>query len=217
MNPRPRRLKLLRWLPRSLLITHGPAADGSVYLTFDDGPHPEFTGPLLDLLAAHDAKATFFLVGDQIERSRALVERMVAEGHQIGNHSFSHPRFGRLTMAERMAEIDRVERLLTGFDGRETHLFRPPRGELQLMSLLHFLRHGRKVAIWSYDSLDYLQPSPEELVRLMRDDSPRAGDIVLMHDDSGLPSEVLRQLLPEWRAAGLNFPALPSGTPVRKR
>jgi len=196
-------------------MTHGPADDGSVYLTFDDGPNAQYTPLLLDLLATHRAKASFFLVGDQIEANAPLVDRMIAEGHLIGNHSFSHPHFGRLSLKERLAEIERVDQMLTRFDGRESHLFRPPRGELQLLSLLHFALNRRRVAFWSYDSLDYQKQSPDEVIAVLRRDPPRAGDIVLMHDDSGAAAKVLEAMLPEWAAAGLKFSSLPPASAPR--
>ena len=86
MNPRPRRLKVLRWMPNAWLTTAGPADGRAIYLTFDDGPHPEHTAPLLDLLAEHDARASFFLIGQQIERHPELARRIAAEGHTLGNH-----------------------------------------------------------------------------------------------------------------------------------
>ena len=86
MNPRPRKLKLLRWLPRSLVLTTGPAAGKALYLTFDDGPNPGHTEAVLDLLAQHDARATFFVLGEQAERHPdSCADR--AEGHALGNHS----------------------------------------------------------------------------------------------------------------------------------
>src|SRR5690349_5300060 len=96
MNPRPKKLRLLRWLPKGLMLTTAPAADRALYLTFDDGPDPAFTPRLLDLLAANDARASFFLLGEEVERHPRIVERMVADGHLVGNHSWNHPNFTRI-------------------------------------------------------------------------------------------------------------------------
>jgi peptidoglycan/xylan/chitin deacetylase (PgdA/CDA1 family) len=87
MNPRPKKLRLLRWLPMRLVLTTAPAADRALYLTFDDGPDPQYTPQLLDLLAANEARASFFLLGEEVERHPGIVERMVADGHLLGNHS----------------------------------------------------------------------------------------------------------------------------------
>jgi peptidoglycan/xylan/chitin deacetylase (PgdA/CDA1 family) len=210
VNPRPKKLQVLRWLPDWLMLTTGDANDRVLYLTFDDGPHPVHTPELLDLLVEHDARASFFVVGAEAEKYPAIVRRMSAEGHLVGNHSYSHPSFPKITLAEQIAEIDRGDRVLAGIDGAAQHAFRPPNGAMPLKMLLHFAKVRRRVVFWSYDSLDYQrQPVPDFLARL-RARPPAAGDIVLMHDDDNAVIDSLRELLPEWRAAGFSFRALPA-------
>ncbi|WP_448243617.1 polysaccharide deacetylase family protein [Pseudoxanthomonas mexicana] len=210
MNPRPRRLKLLRFLPNGWLATSGPAVAGrSLYLTFDDGPHPGFTPALLDLLAEHDAKASFFLVGREVERHGGLARRIAAEGHTLGNHSYSHPLFESLTLAQQMDEIARTERLLHGIDGRARHAFRPPRGVLTLPMLARLVSRRQRIDYWSYDSLDYSRRPVPELLETIRRYPPRDGDIILMHDDSEHSLQLLRELLPAWKAQGFVLRALP--------
>ena len=208
--PRSRRLRLFRWLPRAWVITTASARSRQLYLTFDDGPDPEHTPPLLDLLALHDAKATFFVIGQSAERHPALLRRIIDEGHALGNHSWSHPRIERLPSHERRDELDRTDRLLQAIDGRGRHDFRPPRGAVSAAMLLDCVRHGRRIAYWSYDSLDYSQRPSAELIAAMRERPVRSGDIVLMHDDSGHSLEMLRTLLPEWASAGYVFKPLPA-------
>ena len=133
MNPRPNKLKVLRWLPRSWLLTTGPAADRSIYLTFDDGPRHGHTSRLLDVLAANDAKASFFLLGEQVEKYPDIVRRMVAEGHQLGNHSYDHPRFTRISRSLQLNQIERTEKLLSAIDGKREHRFRPPSGRFPFL------------------------------------------------------------------------------------
>lgn len=209
MNPRPRKLTLLRWLPRRLMLTHGPAAGNALYLTFDDGPHAGHTDRVLDLLRAHSARASFFLLGQQVEREPELVRRIVAEGHLLGNHSYDHPSFPRLALSDQLAQIERADRLLAAFDGRREHRFRPPSGRFPLSLLLHFARARRNIAYWSYDSLDYQRQPVERMVAVLRAHPPRGGDVILMHDDSALTTDALAILLPEWRAAGFDLRALP--------
>jgi peptidoglycan/xylan/chitin deacetylase (PgdA/CDA1 family) len=180
-----------------------------LHLTFDDGPKQGFTMRLLDVLAANDARASFFLLGEQIERYPDVVRRMVAEGHQLGNHSYDHARFTRIPHAQQLAQIDRTEALLTAFDGKREHRFRPPSGSFPLSLLVHFARNRSSIAYWSYDSLDYQRKSASELVRIMRAHPPQPGDIVLMHDDSDATIEALATILPEWRAAGFELRTLP--------
>ncbi len=209
MNPRPKKLHLLRWLPMRLVLTTAPATDGALYLTFDDGPDPEHTSRLLDLLAAHDARATFFMLGEEVERHPRIVERMVADGHVLGNHSWNHPNFTRIQWQEQREQIDATDRMLERFDGRREHLFRPPSGHFTPGLVLRLARRGRNIAYWSYDSLDYQQRSSEALVHTLRADPPRAGDVVLMHDDNAATHAALERMLPEWRAAGFALRGLP--------
>lgn len=208
MNPRPRRLKVLRWIPNGLLTTVGPTDERALYLTFDDGPHAEHTAPLLDLLAAHGAKASFFLIGQQIELHPELVRRIVDEGHTVGNHSYSHPRFETLSLDQQFAEIERTDALLAAIDGQPRHGFRPPRGVLSLPMLARCVRERRKILYWSYDSLDYSRRPVPELLQAIEGSPVRAGEIILMHDDSHHSLELLAQLIPKWVAEGFVLRAL---------
>lgn len=212
MNPRARKLHLLRRLPRRLVLTDYPADQRRLYLSFDDGPDPECTPRILDLLAAHGARASFFLLGKQVERHPELVRRMVEEGHLIGNHSYSHPTFTKIPLTEQLAEIERTDRLLAPFDGRALHRFRPPSGALPLNLLLRFARTRRCIAYWSYDSMDYRRLPAAELAAGLRSAPPRAGDIILMHDDDMSTVHALERLLPEWQAAGFSMAAMPEET-----
>jgi peptidoglycan/xylan/chitin deacetylase (PgdA/CDA1 family) len=209
MNPRPKRLNLLRWVPNALVTTAGPHAQRELYLTFDDGPHPEHTPPLLDLLAEHGAKATFYLIGKQVEGNQALARRIADEGHTLGNHSYSHPRFNTLSLADQLDEIERTDQVLSAIDGRSRHGFRSPRGVLPLPLMLKLMSRRRSVMYWSYDSLDYSRRPAEELIETIRRHPLRAGDIVLMHDDSRISLDVLKILIPQWKTEGFSLSALP--------
>lgn len=208
MNPRPRKLKVLRWLPNRWVLTRGVRRSRALYLTFDDGPHPEHTPALLDLLAAHGAKATFFLIGREAERYPDVVERIVREGHVLGNHTWSHPQFDRLDLTAQREEIERTDRLLTGFDGLARHDFRPPRGVLPRPMVLDCVRRGQRIAYWSYDSLDYSKRPTEALIASAQRFPPEPGEILLMHDDSALSRHLLQTMLPVWAAGGFVFEPL---------
>lgn len=210
MNLKPKKQQLFALLPDWLVLTRGARRGSTRYLTFDDGPDPEHTPRLLDLLATHGVKATFFLVGQKIERHPALVERIVAAGHTLGNHSYSHWEFRNMTLQKQLDEVRQTDVLLAKFDHHPQHRVRPPRGYIGLPLLLHFLRHGRSLIHWSYDSLDYQQPSDDVLIARLRNDPPQAGDIVLMHDDSDHACTALHVMLPEWLSSGFTFAALPA-------
>lgn len=211
-TPRPRRLLLLDLLPQVWVQTTGDPTGRTLYLTFDDGPNPRYTEPLLELLAAHGILATFFLIGEEVERYPQLARCIADAGHMLGNHSYSHPRFETLSSRQQLEEIDRTDQLLQGIDGRARHPFRPPRGVLPPAMMLHLLRRRRRVAYWSYDSLDYSKRAAVELIELARRHAPRAGDIILMHDDSDISTQVLREMIPQWKRDGFGFAALQGET-----
>lgn len=209
MKLKPNKQQLLGLLPDALVMTRGPRQGNALYLSFDDGPHPEHTPRLLDQLAAHGVHASFFVVGTQVEKHPELAARIADEGHLLGNHSWSHPSaFGAMTLHQQMQEVERTDVLLAEFDHRPTHRFRPPRGSFSLPFLLHFARRRRAIAYWSYDSLDYRQWPVEDVVARLRRLPPRAGDILLMHDDAACAGEVLKIMLPHWQAGGHELRAL---------
>ncbi len=209
LRPRPRSLLLLRCLPQRLIASTASAAGGSIYLTFDDGPHPQHTAPLLDVLGRHGAKATFFLIGESARRRPDLVRRIAAEGHAIGNHSHTHPEFRKLGLAAQLAEFDMAERALREIVGEVPIPLRTPRGALPPRLVATVAAQGRPIVFWSYNSLDYRRGDPADVLSMMRAKPPRAGDIVLMHDDGPAAGIVLDALLPEWHAVGLVARALP--------
>jgi len=217
MNLRSRKMQVLGWLPRKLVSVRGDRAGRMLYLTFDDGPDGAWTPVLLDLLRAHQACASFFLVGRNVERHPELVQRMVDEGHRLGNHSYTHPQFARLSLAQQLEEIDVTDRLLASFDGVRRHRFRPPRGVFSLPLTLHFAARRRNLTYWSYNSMDYLRSPPAELIARMRAVPPGAGEVILMHDDGDCAIHMLETLLGEWSAAGFSFRALPQARQVDER
>ncbi|MBB3228577.1 peptidoglycan/xylan/chitin deacetylase (PgdA/CDA1 family) [Luteibacter sp. Sphag1AF] len=212
MSWKPSKNDLLGLLPDRLVLTRGGAAGQARYLSFDDGPDPVHTEPLLDLLARHDAKASFFLVGKKIEKHPDIVRRIVADGHMIGNHSYSHWSFTHMNLQKQLDEVHRTDALLSKFDRRDHHAMRPPHGYVGAGLMLHFAIKRRSFIYWSYDSLDYqVDMAREHFIRRLREQPPGPGDIVLMHDDNARALDALEILLPEWRRSGFHFRALPAG------
>lgn len=210
MQPRSHKTRLLGLLPSRLVTTRAHARGKVLYLTFDDGPDPEHTPAILDLLRQHGATATFFLIGELIDRHPAVVRRIVDEGHQLGNHSWSHPCMPGMPIDAQMEEIARTDACLEAYDGRARHPFRPPFGKLPRNLLLRFARTGRTIALWSYDSNDYKRLPAATLLEKVHANPPRPGDVVLMHDDSHDTVALLAGLLPAWRAQGYALRAMPA-------
>jgi peptidoglycan/xylan/chitin deacetylase (PgdA/CDA1 family) len=210
MNPRSRKARLLGWLlPKHWLMTQVSGTRETIYLTFDDGPNPACTPALLDLLRAHDAKATFFLVGALAESAPQLVQRIVDEGHRIGNHSWHHKRFHLCPLQEQLDEIARTDRLLQQHDGHPRHDFRPPQGVLTWRMLAALVSTRTRIAYWSYDSMDYRDGGAAEIIKAFEQNPFANGDIVLMHDDDEKTLSALEVMLPRWCASGWRFDALP--------
>ncbi len=189
------------------VCTRGDPVRQTVYLTFDDGPDPEHTAPLLDLLAKHGAKATFFLVGRAVQAWPELVQRMLFEGHAIGNHSMAHRRMSAWRPGPEGDDIDQVDQLLCRFGARHRALYRPPHGRISPATLWACLKRRQRVMLWSLDSHDY-KLAAGEVVQRLRDRRLRSGEVILMHDDQPCAFEALEVLLPEWKHAGLRFAAL---------
>jgi peptidoglycan-N-acetylglucosamine deacetylase len=182
----------------------GPNQDRRLYLTFDDGPHAVHTDPLLDLLAQHQVKATFFVVGREAYAQPGIVRRIVEEGHALGNHSITHPRMDFLSDAARDTEIDGMDIFLDEFESKRARYFRPPYGGVSLSLFSYGLRTGRHLAMWSRDSLDYKYKS-DRVVEQFLAHPPRSGDILLFHDDGDAATNSLRTLLPAWLSQGFTF------------
>ncbi|WP_052808157.1 polysaccharide deacetylase family protein [Methyloterricola oryzae] len=160
-------------------ITHVATADPVVALTFDDGPNPEFTPALLDVLARHGAKATFFVVGEQAQKHPDLIRRLSENGHAIGNHSWDHPSFPDLSSAERRRQIRACEKALGEHSSR---LFRPPYGRQNLAGRLDAWLSGLPVVTWNVPSAwDWLPKEPEWMVGEIRK-RLQPGSIILLHD-----------------------------------
>lgn len=197
--------RLLVWLSGGAVRTRYPGADQALYLTFDDGPDPQHTPAVLELLRRHDAKAVFFLIGSNAERHPELARSIVEAGHHVGNHSMNHPWFNRIAAAAQRLEISAADRVLERFDGRALHPFRPPHGRATLGSVLEMRRRGQTMLLWSYDSLDYTLGSTE-LTERLRNAPLSGGDVLLFHDDGAAAVHALETMLPIWKRAGFHFP-----------
>ena len=162
---------------------HGPPRQ--VSLTFDDGPSAATTPRLLDQLRELEVRATFFVVGQNMENPQgfAIVKRIAEEGHQIGNHSYSHPDLTQLTAAQIEQEIKRTENLIGSLDNG-VKLFRPPYGFHNALVDETVVNLGYKSILWNVSSLDW-QPRYQNrrwVSHVLRQIQARRSCIVLVHD-----------------------------------
>lgn len=177
----------------------------TVYLTFDDGPIPEVTPWVLDILDKFDVKATFFMVGQNIERHPELMNEVRNRGHEVGNHTLHHIRGLRIRPQEYLDDVEACE-ALTG-----SKIFRPPHGWLTPSQLSLIKRNGYVVVMYDLVTRDYSKNlKPEEVVENVKKYS-RDGSIIVFHD-SLKSYDRLKTALPislEWlKAQGFQFKKL---------
>lgn len=180
-------------------------AERRIALTFDDGPHPEYTPAVLDLLARLDVRATFFLVGRNVDRHPLHVARMVREGHAVGGHSYDHTVITSQTAAALADDLARCAGAIRRAAQVETTLFRPPKGDVDLASMRRVCRLGYRLVHWTRTYSDFQQDGTLPLLARMNDQPPAAGDIVLLHDHNSHTVAALADQIPRWRAAGFDF------------
>ena len=171
--------RLIAWSAAPLgTVIRVATREPAIALTFDDGPDPDETPRVLELLERHGARGTFFMVGRNAELHPGVVARAASAGHAVANHSWDHPSFRRLRGGQRRAQIRRCGEALAPHGAC---LFRPPYGEQSLASLLDARRCGHQVVCWDVVAEDWRDDPAERLVeRVMR--RLRRGSIVVFHD-----------------------------------
>jgi len=191
-------------LPR---VTRGPADKKLIALTFDDAPHPLTTPLLLKALAQTGTRATFFLVGENVKRYPDLAWRIVAGGHEIASHSYSHDRLQYLPPAAAKQDLDQADAILRRLTGRPPRFFRPPGGGFSAGVLALAASRHYTVALWSNNPGDYLIPTADGIVtRVLR--KLRPGEVVLLHDAGPQTAQALLRIIPEARSRGYRFVTL---------
>ncbi len=159
-------------------ITHVSTPDPVAALTFDDGPDPEFTPRFLQILERHQARATFFMVGEVAQRYPELVRQVAQAGHAVGNHSWDHPSFPLISGRERRRQIRACEHAIAPYG---QGLFRPPFGHQNVASRLDALWLGLKVIAWNIAAEDWLGHDAQWIAdRVATQIQP--GSVVLFHD-----------------------------------
>jgi peptidoglycan/xylan/chitin deacetylase (PgdA/CDA1 family) len=209
-------------VPTPFVIHRSGDVPGKVALTFDDGPDPEWTPDILDILKAKGIKASFFVVGVNAEDHPELLQRIVAEGHDVGNHTFTHPNLGEFSSGLVTLEINANQRLVEALTGRSMRLFRAPYlgdtdpttsdeiGPIEIAQSMGSTSVGVNV-----DPDDWQGPSADEIVQRVvsqvNDPNPETrGNIILLHDSGGDRSATvaaLPRLIDIVESAGLHIRA----------
>lgn len=178
-----------------------------IALTFDDGPHPIYTDRILDILDKYDVKATFFMIGVNVCNYTDAAMRVKNSGHEIGNHTNTHKRAGKLCKRELMREITDCSDILFNKLGYETKIIRPPEGSVidPLLRCCGDLEYS--VILWNIDTMDWAHHSAQNIYRDVMKNID-SGDIILMHDYIGKKSptpEALELIIPALLEMGYKF------------
>ena len=207
-------------MPASFVVRRAGEMPGKIALTFDDGPDPQWTPKILDILKEKGVHATFFIIGENGAAYPRLVQRALAEGHDLGNHTFTHPNLGETPNGVAALELNATQRLIEALTGRSTRLCRPPYlgdaeptsaeeiAPMQEAERLGYLIVGLKV-----DPDDWQKPAPdlivERVVAQATDPDPeKRGQVVLLHDaggDRAATVAALPKLIDALRAKGFEF------------
>jgi len=176
-----------------------------IAMTFDDGPSATLTPKLLDILATHQIKATFFVIGENVAEHPEIVARAAREGHEIGNHSWSHPNFGKMSDDGVRSQLQRTDDAIKSATGARPTLLRPPYGSITAREKrwIHD-QFGYQIILWDVDPYDWKRPGPPVVRnRILKETRP--GSIVLSHDIHPGTIEAMPSTFDALEAKGFKF------------
>src|SRR6184192_2230644 len=176
-----------------------------IAMTFDDGPSATLTPKLLDLLAAHHIKVTFFVIGENVAEHPQIVARAAREGHEIANHSWSHPNFGKMSQESVRRQLQQTDDAIKNATGKRPTLLRPPYGSITAREKrwIHD-EFGYEIILWDVDPYDWKRPGPAVVrARILKETRP--GSIVLSHDIHPGTIEAMPSTFDELEAKGFKF------------
>lgn len=196
-----------------LFIASGNSEDKKVALTFDDGPDDVFTPQILDVLKDKDVKATFFVIGKRAEGFSEVMQRIVDEGHLVGNHTWSHPNIMKVSLEDAKQEVLKTEKLLKSYykdSSDRIKIFRSPYGSIDPKSVEFFGDIGYKIISWNVDSLDWKGLTAEEVKTNVLENVTK-GSIILQHSAGGEGEDLsgsvgaLPEIIEVLKAEGFEF------------
>ena len=190
-----------------LSLWRGDSRYKEIALTFDDGPHPQFTRRLLELLKQLDVKATFFVVGKKVDEAPAIVAQTLADGHEIANHTYHHINLDKVGQPAVEEEIRLCNEAVKRACGKTPTLFRPPGGHHHAHILSGADKLGMQVILWTDDPADFAKPGADVILsRIMKEVS--SGSDILLHDGIEQTLEMLPELVMQLRHDGYRFVTL---------
>jgi len=189
-------------LPANVLIVRGDPNSKKVALTFDDGPD-EMTPKYVEVLESLNVKATFFLLGKQIEKFSYYAQMLAEHGHEVAGHGMTHKTFPKLNAHELNEELENLKVLLHGIVSSNPRLVRPPHGTSSIRSLVQSCLNGYSTVLWSIASDDTTPANCDRLLAEAKNGKIGGGDIILLHEGQESTLKLLPQLVGQLRACGL--------------
>ena len=193
--------------PKVVIHRKHENSEMKIALTFDDGPHPRYTPKILEILKKYDIKATFFTVGINAYYYPETYKSVLDSGHEIGNHTYTHPKVSKIEKGRLRREIEDCEDILYELAEYKTKLFRPPEGMIDsdILDLISDLDYS--IILWDIDTRDWAH-TPAEIIADNVINNISSGDIILMHDYIGVNSptcDALELFIPELLKKGYKF------------
>lgn len=196
------------YLSAQRILAHGNFDRPEIALTFDDGPHDLICSDLLDVLKQHHVKATFFMVGARMAERPELVRRMVAEGHEVGNHTMHHYRLDTLKPAQVRKELEDADDVFYKITGRRMSLMRPPGVRFNGPVIDVARKLDQQIITWDVAAKDFLPETPAFIVNaVLRGIEP--GSIILMHQDYPSTVTALPRIIAGAERDGYRFVTVP--------
>ena len=198
----------------NIVVNASEDSQKMIAFTFDDGPNPVYTERLLDGLAARNAKATFFVVGERLDfnakksntkKCRELVARMAKEGHTVGNHSYSHCWLSKTDPAKVRFELEKTSQLIQEITGMEVKYMRPPGGSSLTAPWVREIAAPMITVCWgNYDTKDWKNRDVDSMVKMITENT-HDGDIILLHDNYETSIEAALRAIDVLSAEGYRF------------
>jgi peptidoglycan/xylan/chitin deacetylase (PgdA/CDA1 family) len=213
-QPHPLSLADLHSKYHSTFFLNGDPSKREVALTFDDAPDANFSPQVLDVLKGVGVKATFFVVGNRAEAHPDIMKRIVAEGHAIGNHSYSHANLPKLTDAEFRSQIEKTDTIIRRFTGYTSDIVRPPYGNINEPQIQWLGSQQKKIISWNVDSLDWKGLNAEQVITNVLG-HVHPGSIILQHAAGGTNEDLsgtvkaLPKIINQLQADGVKLVTVP--------
>ncbi|WP_226670946.1 polysaccharide deacetylase family protein [Metabacillus litoralis] len=174
------------------MINEIPTANKLVAFTFDDGPNPIYTTQILDIFKKANGKATFFMIGESINKYPEIVKKAIDQGHEIGNHTNTHPKLSQLSSAECLMEIELNEKSIEEIVGEKPVVFRPPYFDYneETISIIMQKEYSAIIGALNIEAKDWEQPGVDHILEKSRE-CVRNGSILLFHDGFGDRSQTV--------------------------